>query len=961
MSGGVQAAFGYRYQYLVTVEFFLRYLRDHIEDLASTVLHVEPTALAARGVVADDEIVDFAVEVADTVALTAQVKGSADPVGNEMFPGEARAVFTRLAPVGAPHAMVLTNRPLSTGLAAKCAESESAGEKWRQWSYVGDDEMSGANHESRIRVDERSIDELAAAIAALVREFRRDRHFSQGESTARLVSINLLYRIFGAAADADPGGLSALQIVELLSMPDAEVAHAVGSFDWGVPVTGIPTFTSTVPRVDQLNALFKSLAQPPDVTRPTVVVAHGQTGHGKSALAADFCHLFYNSFEFITWIDCSDPSLIEAKVRDVTERLTNTSIRHDADPSETFRGALASHRGPWLLVFDGAPHRHVIEKFVPTHGNGSILVTTVDETGWWPLAVHLPVETFTQVEAEQCFASYADLTMEEAASAAVADIVERLGRIPLAVSMAAMYFRNAAGTVDELSTDYFAQLDALEDFSAIPPGFNRTAFAAIEHAVRHLGDGRSAERRHDVQLAQAMLYRASLLAPDLLPLNYLIAAMPESGTLQLGLLPGPSVADAATRRRYITIFRTQSIAHRVLNVDGSGRTSETTETFEIHPLVHEILRNLFLRQIPRAELQFQLAIMMNVLHGWILHMRNRPDFFALDQLVSHADALMRTVGEFGELPTKSPKHNYMYHYTKIRLQLEVATCRMSRGDLNGAVNLARLALLDLRKLPRDAIRDAVTLEGVSAIVVDLSTAGADVETMRPFALMAERALKSCEWFGGNSARLAFEKAYLVRSFLNKRPEYRTDAAIATALVGINELISRDPSNELRPNVVMDQINQHIEDGNLDQTVPLVALLRQSTNAHDLVTVDCLEADIALRRNDYDLALLAIDNLIATELNSTHLAVPMSQGLGKIYQTLARLLADDTNLPPQLADLAEKVRHQVELLHARVLAEDSAQAEDNNAGFAKKSADTTPASNIDAYADQVYEANRALGL
>jgi hypothetical protein len=284
----------------------------------------------------------------------------------------------------------------------------------------------------------------------------------------------------------------------------------------------------------------------------------------------------------------------------------------------------------------------------------------------------------------------------------------------------------------------------------------------------------------------------------------------------------------------------------------------------------------------------------------MFHMRNRPDFFALDQLVSHADALMRTVDGLGELGTKSPTHNYIYHYTKIRLQLEIATCRMSRGDINGAVNLARLTLLVLRKLPRDAIREAVTLEAVTAIVVDLSTVGADHETMRPFALMAERALKSCEWFGGNSARLAFEKACLVRSFLNKRPEYRSDPAIATALASIAKLIGRDPSDELRPNVVMDQINQHIEDGDLDRAVPLIALLRQSANAHDLVTIDCLETDIALRRNDYDVALPAIDHLVATEFTSTHLAVPMSQGLGKIYQTLVRLPSEDTNPSPQLA-------------------------------------------------------------
>jgi hypothetical protein len=52
MSGGTQAAYGYRYQYLVTAEFFLRYLRDHLSELASTVLHVEPPTLAARGAAA---------------------------------------------------------------------------------------------------------------------------------------------------------------------------------------------------------------------------------------------------------------------------------------------------------------------------------------------------------------------------------------------------------------------------------------------------------------------------------------------------------------------------------------------------------------------------------------------------------------------------------------------------------------------------------------------------------------------------------------------------------------------------------------------------------------------------------------------------------------------------------------------------------------------------------------------
>ena len=87
-----------------------------------------------------------------------------------------------------------------------------------------------------------------------------------------------------------------------------------------------------------------------------------------------------------------------------------------------------------------------------------------------------------------------------------------------------MYFRNAAGTVGELFAGYFAELDALEDIGSIPPGFDRTAFAAIGRAVGVFGAGIVGHDRQDVSMVQAMLYRASLLAPDMIPLNYMIAS-----------------------------------------------------------------------------------------------------------------------------------------------------------------------------------------------------------------------------------------------------------------------------------------------------------------------------------------------------------------------------------------------------------------------------------------------------
>ena len=61
MAGGSQSAFGYRYQYLATIERFLCYMRDHLRELPAITLHVEPTTLMSEGIARDDDIVDFAI------------------------------------------------------------------------------------------------------------------------------------------------------------------------------------------------------------------------------------------------------------------------------------------------------------------------------------------------------------------------------------------------------------------------------------------------------------------------------------------------------------------------------------------------------------------------------------------------------------------------------------------------------------------------------------------------------------------------------------------------------------------------------------------------------------------------------------------------------------------------------------------------------------------------------------
>ena len=149
------------------------------------------------------------------------------------------------------------------------------------------------------------------------------------------------------------------------------------SLDWGVPVNGIPVLPSTVTRLHLLEQVREAIGKPADGNRVEHLVAQGQTGYGKSSLAAHFCHLYRNSYEFICWIDCSDPGLIEANLRRFVQELTRTEIPLTIDPSKVFAKRSPLIEDPGLsssTAFRPVP----ILTGVSTQGNGCVLVKTTE-------------------------------------------------------------------------------------------------------------------------------------------------------------------------------------------------------------------------------------------------------------------------------------------------------------------------------------------------------------------------------------------------------------------------------------------------------------------------------------------------------------------------------------------------------------------------------------------------------
>lgn len=792
-AGGASAAYGFSYQYLVTVVYILRLLRDDLSLIPRTVLSVEPDSTNTEG--ETDDIIDFAVEIDHEPAHRVQVKASRIPMERPLQPAEALAVFARLCGGNAPgKAVLLTNRPLSPGLREACPD-EVADKYGSTFPWQPDPTRAevpdGAVAE--IVVDTRTIGTLEQELAELIREFRRDRALGQGVTSSRLLGAIVRHRLFDAAAGLQPQTITALELVEMLSMPDPQIAHMAGAFDWGIPVTGVPNLASSVPRLSILDELTTALV--PDSRTPQVGVLNGHTGTGKSVIASDYCHINQNSYEFICWIDSRDTGLIDARIRDITNQLTSTVIARETEIAPLFTGALGRHRGPWLLVFDGVARRQDIDKYLPTSGHGSILITSTNSLGWWSSAHIRAVGEFSSTEAIACFANYADIDPSDlpAVAGAVSEIVDRIGRIPLAVSMAGMYFRNAEGQLFELIPGYFASLEALQDEWAIPAGYDRTAFAAIRHAVDNIGkDTNSSHKRN----TKGVLYYGSLLAPELIPLNLIIPAAAESVRINLADPPKPEEADKTLTRGIVTLLRTQTIAHRVVSPDDFGRTTLASDTITIHSLVHEVLRTSYLAVLPPGQLQAVGAILMCFLSSWLGTMRTAGEFFAVEQLRVHAEALLNVLEDEEPLASFSPEDARAYAFTKAFLLVELSACFASTARFGRSTALASKATQILLSLPGDDVARTLAMKPLADIVVDFSLRSVPPRVLEAVSAQLSLFLTDVENSADAPAKaVAYELAEQASLMVTRTQAYRDFPPLQRIAEDLSGMATRNPNME----------------------------------------------------------------------------------------------------------------------------------------------------------------------
>ena len=196
---------------------------------------------------------------------------------------------------------------------------------------------------------------------------------------------------------------------------------------------------SFVGRAEELEILHDRLSEASGLV--VIQAIHGLGGVGKSWLAAHYCRAEAERFNPIWWITADKPSSLEAGLAALAVALQPelASALPPGALAERATAWLAAHHD-WLVILDNATGPAHLEPLLSRIRTGRILITSRLGDGWSRLgAAHLRLDVLTEELALELLTRTAEGTDLTGA----AELVRELGCLPLAVSQAAAYMRQA--------------------------------------------------------------------------------------------------------------------------------------------------------------------------------------------------------------------------------------------------------------------------------------------------------------------------------------------------------------------------------------------------------------------------------------------------------------------------------------------------------------------------------------
>ena len=238
---------------------------------------------------------------------------------------------------------------------------------------------------------------------------------------------------------------------------------------------------------------------------PRVVTLCGLGGAGKTSVAVEYAHRRLNEVRVCWQLSAEDPAVLAAGFDELAAQLGTVERR---DPVVAVHGVLAASPAPWLLMFDNAPDRASVARFLPPTGPGQVLITSRNQI--WPPGQALDVPVLDP----QVAAGFLVSRTGDPDRRAALELAEELGGLPLALEQAAAYVQ-ASGESLAGYLSLFRQRRADLLGRGEPIGYPETVATTWRLAVADLPPQAAPE-------ATGLLRLLAFCAPEAVPLRLLL-------------------------------------------------------------------------------------------------------------------------------------------------------------------------------------------------------------------------------------------------------------------------------------------------------------------------------------------------------------------------------------------------------------------------------------------------------
>ena len=279
---------------------------------------------------------------------------------------------------------------------------------------------------------------------------------------------------------------------------------------------------------------------------PQVVALCGLGGTGKTSVAVEYAHRHLAEVGVCWQFAAEDPAVLAAEFAVLAAQLGARDVVDARDPVASVHAVLARAGAGWLVVFDNAPDRASVERFVPSAGPGRVLITTQNQH--WPSGQVLQVPVLDRGVA-------ADFLVNRTGDPdriAAHEIAAELGGLPLALEQAAAYMQATGTTMaGYLSLFRDRQADLLARGQA--SGHPADVAATLGLALSRLAD--------EAPAAAGLVRLLAFLAPEPVPLALLLASAQATARLgpEVATVAGPLLGDLVAAGDAVAALRHYSL------------------------------------------------------------------------------------------------------------------------------------------------------------------------------------------------------------------------------------------------------------------------------------------------------------------------------------------------------------------------------------------------------------------